>query len=328
VAGRGEEAGALMRRRTSTIVARARKYLAHRRALGFELESTGNILLDFARFADSIGQEAPLTTELMLRWATSSKDHSIRYRAARLSAVRGFARHLAAEDGRGEVPDMRLLTSGFRREQPHIYTDRQLHQLLAAAAHLSPAYPLRPHTYATFFGLLASTGVRVSEAIALQRDDVDLRTGVLVIKETKFRKSRLVPMHATVVHALHQYAARCDRDPDARSSRSFFVGARGKALSYTTVRHTFRGICRRLGWQSNGTRPRPRIHDLRHSFACRRLLRWYREGVDVDGAIASLSTYLGHGKVTDTYWYLSATTELLALVGERFERFASSRSAP
>lgn len=312
----------------TTMVARAEKYLAHRRALGFELESTGTVLLDFARFVDSIGHDGPLTTELMLRWATRSMDHSIRYRAARLSIVRGFAQHLATEDERGEVPDMRLLASGFRRKQPHIYTDRQLSQLVAAAAHLSPTYPLRPHTYAAFFGLLASTGLRVSEAIGLQSDDVDLRAGVLIIKETKFRKSRLVPMHASVVQALVRYAARRNRDPDARSARSFFVGAHGKALPYSTVRCTFRRICRRLGWRSNGMLPRPRIHDLRHSFACRRLLRWYRRGVDVDGAIASLSTYLGHGKVTDTYWYLSGTAELLSLVGRRFERFASARTAP
>ena len=314
-----------MSRRTQTIVARAEKYLAHRRALGFELESSGFVLLDFARFTDRIGHEAPLTTELMLRWATSSKDHSIRYRAARLSIVRGFAKHLAAEDGRGEVPDMRLLAGGFRREQPHIYTDEQLRQLVTAAARLSPAYPLRPLTYMTFFGLLASTGLRVSEAIALRRDDVDLRTGILVIKETKFRKSRLVPMHATVTQALRRYAAHLDRDPDARLARSFFIGALGKPLPYTTVRGTFRSICDRLSWRSNGTLPRPRIHDLRHTFACRRLLQWYRDGVDVDGAIASLSTYLGHGKVTDTYWYLSGIAELLSLVGKRFERFAGSR---
>lgn len=307
------------------MVVRARKYLTHRRGLGFELESTGVVLLDFARFADGIGHNGPLTTELMLRWATRSEDHSTRYRASRLSIVRGFARHLAAHDGLSQVPDMRLLASGFRREQPHIYTDGQLSELIAAASQLSPAYQLRPHTYAALFGLLASTGLRVSEALALRQDDVDLGAGLLVIRETKFRKSRLVPMHTTVGQAMRRFAARRDRDPDTRTAESFFVGAHGKSLPYSTVRSTFRHICRLLGWRSNGTLPRPRIHDLRHSFACRRLVGWYRDGVDVNQAIAALSTYLGHAKVTDTYWYLSGTGELLSLVCERFERFASTK---
>ena len=306
------------------MVVRARKYLIYRRSLGFELETSGIVLLEFARFADGIGHEGPLTTELMLRWVTQSEEHSTRYRAARLSIVRGFARHLAVQDGRGDVPDMRLLASGFRRQQPHIYTERQLGELIAAAARLSPVYPLRPHTYAALFGLLASTGLRVSEAITLRRRDVDLGTGLLIVRETKFRKSRLVPMHTTVGQAMRCFATRRDRDPDTRLAESFFVGAHGKPLPYSTVRCTFRRICARLGWRSNGTLPRPRIHDLRHSFACRRLLRWYRDGVDVNQAIAALSTYLGHAKVTDTYWYLSGTGELLSFVCERFERFVST----
>lgn len=310
--------------RRFTMVARARSYLSHRRALGFKLEATGTVLLDFARFADHIGHAGPLTTELMLRWATQSAYHTTRYRAARLSIVRGFARHLAAHDGRSDVPDMRLLASGLRRQQPHIYTDGQIRELLAAAARLSPAYPLRPHSYVALFGLLASTGLRVSEAIALRRCDIDLAAALIIVRDTKFRKSRVVPVHATVCHALRRFATRRDRDPDSRSSDCFFVGAKGNPLPYSTVRSTFRGICRRLTWRSNGTLPRPRIHDLRHTFACRCLLRWYREGVDVNVAIAALSTYLGHAKVTDTYWYLSGTGELLSLVCERFEQFAST----
>ncbi len=307
----------------AAMVARAKKYLAYRRALGFSLDATGGVLLDFARFADEIGHDGPLTTGLILGWATGSERHSVRYRAARLSIARGFARYLAMQDGQSEVPDMRLLASCFRREQPHIYTDVQLRQLLTAAAALDPVYVLRPHTYAALFGLLASTGLRVSEALALQREDVDLEAGLLLVRETKFRKSRLVPMHATVVQALRRFSARRDRETSSRAAPSFFVGAQGRPLPYSTVRCTFRRICRELGWRSNGTLPRPRIHDLRHTFACRRLLRWYRERVDVDRAIAALSTYLGHAKVTDTFWYLSGTGELLSVVGERFERFAS-----
>jgi integrase len=301
----------------------ARQYLAYRRRLGFELRSAGLVLLDFARFADGIGHDGPLTTELMLRWATQSKHHSTRYRAARLSIVRGLARYLAALDGQSEVPDKRLLATGSRRQQPHIYTQRQLRALVAEAARLSPAYALRPHTYAALFGLLASTGLRVSEAIALQRQDVDFEACLLLIRKTKFRKSRWVPMHRTVVQALSRFAARRDRDPDSQSSPWFFVGRYGKRLPYSTVRCTFRRISQRLGWRGSGSLPRPRIHDLRHSFACRRLLQWYRDGVDIDRAIGSLSTYMGHAKVTDTYWYLSGTAGLLSFAAHRFERFVS-----
>jgi integrase len=260
----------------------------------------------------------------MLRWATQSAQHSPRYRAERLSIVRGFARYVAARDGQSEVPDTRLLGSGHRRQQPHIYTDKQLRELIGATAQLTPFHPLRPHTHTTLFGLLASTGLRISEALGLQQADVYLEAGILHIRQTKFHKSRLVPMHPTVTRVMRHYAACRDRDSANRSGLFFFVSRQGRPRPYSTVRQVFRRLCNRLRWHSNGVLPRPRIHDLRHGFACRRLLRWYRDGVDVDHAIASLSTYLGHGKVTDTYWYFSGTGGLLAMVGDRFERFARS----
>jgi integrase len=306
-----------------TMTTLVRHYLRQRRSLGFELETNGLVLMDFARFADRSKHRGPLTNELLLRWATERDDHSARYRAERLSIIRGFARYLAARDGRSEVPESRLLSSGYRRHQPHIYTDRQLRQLLRATAQLSPVYRLRPKTYTTLFGLLASTGLRISEALELQIGDVDLEAGILHIRQTKFQKSRLVPMHPTVSRVVKRYAALRDRDPTCRSSSTFFVGRDGRSLPYNTVRCTFRRLCRKLRWQSNGALPLPRIHDLRHSFACRRLLRWYQAGVNVDHAIAALSTYLGHGKVTDTYWYLSGTGELLSVAGRKFERFAT-----
>jgi integrase len=306
-----------------TMVGKAREYLRHRRSLGFALEASEYVLLDFARFADQLRHRGPLTTSLMLRWATGVKSHSDRYRAERLSIVRGFARHLASMDGRSQVPDTRLLANPHRRVQPHIFTEKQLADLVAAAAKLKADYALRPHTYASLFGLLASTGLRVSEALELRRADVDLRSGILLVWQTKFRKSRWVPMHPTVTRAMRQFAARRDSDADLRSSVWFF-GHRGRPLPYTTVLGTFRRLCSQLGWRSNGALPRPRIHDMRHSFACRRLLQWYRDGVDIDQAIASLSTYLGHAKVTDTYWYMSGTGELLSIAGERFEKFAAT----
>lgn len=312
-----------------TTVARAKEYLAHRRGLGFEFDASSYVLLDFARFADRAGSRGPLTTELILRWATQSDQHSRKTQVERLSIARGFARFLAAHDGESQVPDMRLLGIRCPRQQPHLYTVEQLCQLLAAAADLRPIYPLRPYVYETLFGLLASTGLRISEALALRRSDVDLESGVLLVRLTKFRKSRLVPVHETVTDALRRFAARRDRDRGIRATEWFFVGRNGNPLPYRTVCSTFGAIRRRLGWRSNGTLPLPRIHDMRHSFACRRLAEWYRTGVDVDHAIASLSTYLGHRKVTDTYWYLSASGELLGLASDRFERFVSpGRSGP
>jgi integrase len=310
-------------RRKITMVRRVKAYLAHRRSLGYALESSSYVLLDFARFADHEGHQGPLTAELILQWASICDAHSRRYQAGRLSIVRSFARYLAIRDGRSQVPDRHLLGSGYRRQQPHIYTDSQLRKLLGAAGRLAPAYPLRPRTYATLFGLLASTGLRVSEGLALQRADVDLQEGILHIRQTKFRKSRLVPMHPTVTQALRRYAACRDRDPANGWSQAFFVGRQGRPLPYSTVSGTFRYLRTKLRWRSNGVLPHPRIHDLRHGFACRRLLRWYREGVPIDQAIAALSTYLGHGKVSDTYWYLSGTAELLSIAGQRFERFVA-----
>jgi integrase len=208
------------------------------------------------------------------------------------------------------------------RHQPHLFSERHLEELLAATERLRRSYELRPLTYRTLFGLLASTGLRVSEALKLTGEQADLERGILQVEQTKFKKSRLVPLHSTVTQALRRYAAVRDRQWGSRGEKAFFVGRRGLALPYRTVGGTFRWLCNSLGWyRGNGEWPRPRIHDLRHSFACRRLLQWYRDGENVHHRIAALSTYLGHSRVTDTYWYLTGTPELLALAGSRFEQF-------
>lgn len=313
----------MTKKRPATMVSSAREYLAHRRRLGFELETSGLILLQFAKFADREGHRGSLTTDLVLRWATSDGDHSLRYQSARLSIARGFARYLAAKDAKTEVPAQRLLPGRFERYQPHIYTDDQLRRLVTSAAKSRAIDSLRPHTYAAVFGLLASTGLRVSEALELELGDVDLERGILHIRRTKFRKSRLVPMHRTVTEAMRRYRAR--RDQTNRSTEWFFPGRYGKRLPYSSLRSAFGRLRTKFRWRSNGALPSPRIHDLRHAFACRRLLAWYRAGVDVNQVITSLSTYLGHGKVTDTYWYLTGTVELLSIAGNRFERFALVR---
>lgn len=309
-------------RKRLTMVSRAKDYLEHRRALGFALDEGGKLLMKFARFADRSGHRGPLTTDLALRWASLPKTASPRYRATRLSIIRSFARYLAAQDGQSDIPDHRLLSKNYYRMQPHIYSESQIRELILAAAKLKPTYRLRPLTYSTLFGLLASTGLRISEALKLKKKHIDLEQRVMRIERTKFRKSRLVPFHPTTGQAMRRYASERDRDWPGRDSDAFFVSGRGRALPYPTVQYTFRRLRAQLGWCGNGTLPRPRIQDLRHTFACTRLLRWYQQGIDVDHAIAALSTYLGHGKVTDTYWYLTGTPQLLSIAGERFERFA------
>ncbi len=310
-----------MKRRT--MVRHVKDYLRLRRALGFQMRPQGETLLRLAKSLDGAGHRGPLTTELALRWA--NRPHLSRSsRAKRLSAVRCFARYLAARDGQTEVPGRHLATRLFFRQRPHLFSPHEVGQLLAMTEQLRPSYPLKRLVYRTLFGLLACTGLRVSEALKLNADHVDLQRGILRIEQTKFKKSRLVPLHPTAKRALRCYAQARYGRWDMRDSSPFFVGKRGNRLTYCAVRWHFEKLRELLGWtQGNGEWPRPRIHDLRHTFACRRLLSWYRRRQDVHHLIAALSTYLGHGKVSDTYWYLTSTPELLAIAGVRFEQFAT-----
>jgi integrase len=304
------------------LLRRVHAYLNYRRALGYDLRFADQILLGLAKFVAQSGWRGPLTTDLILRWVNLPKAISASTKARRLSVARGFARYLATRDCRTEVPDQRLIPRAFR-SRPHIFREGHLAQLLEAASRLKPTYQLRPLTYLTLFGLLASTGLRISEALRLTLSHVDLERGILRIEQTKFKKSRLVPLHRTAARALRRYAAARSRLWGQDESKPFFVGARGSVLSEWCVREAFRKLCENRGWrQGNGDWPRPRIHDLRHSFACQCLLRWYRDGENVHHRIAALSTYLGHACVTHTYWYLTATPELLAIAASRFERFA------
>lgn len=311
-------------RRPTPMVHSVKEYLQLRRSLGFQMRSQGEMLLQFAKSLDRSGHRGPLTTEMALRWSNRPQ-LSRSTRAKRLSAVRCFARYLAVRDGRTEVPDRSLVPKVCFRQRPHLYSPRELEQLLEATNRLRPSYPLKRLVYRTLFGLLACTGLRISEALKLDAAHVDLKHRVLRIEETKFKKSRLVPLHPTATRALRRYAeARFGRQ-DAGDNSPFFVNRRGNRLKYAAVRWAFEHLRDLLGWkQGNGEWPRARIHDLRHTFACRRLLTWYRQGKNVQNLIVALSTYLGHGKVTDTYWYLTGTPELLAMAGSRFEQFAGT----
>jgi len=303
---------------------RVNDYLKLRRALGFQMRSQEEMLLQFARHMDASEPYGPLTIEATLNWANAS--HLSRStRAKRLSAVRCFARYLAARDDRTEIPGRALVPKVCFRQRPHLYSPQELEQLLVATERLEPQYPLKRQLYRTLFGLLACTGLRVSEALKLNADHVDLQQGTLRVEKTKFKKSRLVPLHPTATQALCDYAETRYGRLDVRDDSPFFINKRGIRLTYCAVRWNFDWLRDLLGWtQGNGDWPRPRIHDLRHTFACQRLLDWYRQGEDVHHLIAALSTYLGHGKVTDTYWYLTSMPELLAIAGSRFEQFADA----
>jgi integrase len=297
------------------------EYLALRRGLGFALETPAWALRDFGRYADQVEHRGPLTLDLAVQWALASRSDDPAQAARRLATVRQFARHRAVVDPATEIPPPGLLGRPGRRKQPHIYSEEEVAALLRQAGLLSPRGGLRPRTYVTFFSLLLSTGLRLSEACHLVPGDVDLAKGVLTVRESKFRKSRLVPLHASATDALARYAAHRATCCKASRTGGFFRTERSPALTRAAVEKTFSRIRQRLGWTAEGRARRPRIHDMRHTFAVRRLLRWYEDGADIDRKILALATYLGHAKVTDTYWYLSGVPELMAMAARRFERF-------
>jgi integrase len=310
-----------------TMAELVQEYLAHRRRLGFALEVDGRQLASFARFADESGHTGPLTVDLAVRWATQPTVHPRRFTARRLDILRPFARYRAAFDPQTEVPPGGLLGPSRRRPVHHIYTADEITALVTAAARMPPASGIRAATHSTLLGLLAACGLRVSEALHLASADADLEAGVLTIRATKFRKTRMVPMHSTTIRALRAYADQRDRALPRRKATTFFVSPKGTKLPYSTVRTAFRRLLVGLGW--DGLVPRPRIHDLRHAFACRRLEQWCAAGVELGPRIAALATYLGHAKVSDTYWYLTSTPELLALAAKRFEAYGGcSGGAP
>lgn len=308
------------------MISRAKTYLAQRRSLGFDLKISGPILMDFARFADAMSQPGPITEELALAWAHSTKSERAITWARRIEVIRPFAKYLKQFSPESIVPQRDLCGQAHRRLAPHIYTERELNELLAASAALLPAGSIRPLTYEALFGLIAATGLRISEAINLSSSDVNLDDGTLIVRETKFHKSRLIPLHPTVTRVLERYADRRFRVIAAVPCNSFFVGINGKKLPIRTVEGMFDRIRRQLAWTARGDHPLPRIHDLRHTFVCRRILTWYQEGANIDNRMIALSTYLGHVKPSDTYWYLTAVPELMEVVNQKFARFAEGAS--
>lgn len=285
-------------------------YLRLRRRLGNDLEETGRLLHRFAADLDAAALEH-VTTQAAVQWALAPKvTPPSSVPATRYRAVRGFARYMTGIDPRTEVPPAGLIRRPRTRRPPFIYTDEDVLALLEQARRSIPQ-PLRAATMQTLIGLLASTGLRVGEALRLDRGDLDWERGVLHIRRSKFRKSRLVPLSPSTVDALERYADRRDRLHPDPVSESFFISLRGTRVIHACVWKTFRSLCDNAGVGAN-TSVRPTIHDLRHRFAVHVLLGWYRDGIDVRPRLSWLSTYLGHRDPVSSYWYLSAAPELLA----------------
>lgn len=291
-----------------------RDYLSIRRSLGFKLERYDARLRGFLAFLEQEGSSV-ITSTLALAWATKPANATPKWWATRLDMVRGFARYVQTLDPRTEIPPYDLLPRSRHRPPPYVYADEDVVALMAAADQIQ--HPFRAQTYCTLIGLLASTGMRVGEALALDRTDLDPEEGILKVHKGKFGKSREVPLHPTTCQALENYARR--RNTHGSTSPAFFLSLAGTRLIYQNVHFTFFRMVDYAGLAERKPR-RPRIHDLRHSLAVRTLIDWYRDGLDVEARLPFLSTYLGHVSPSTTYRYLSAVPELAGVAAERLEQ--------
>jgi integrase/recombinase XerD len=291
-------------------------YLSLRRALGFRLASAGRLLGQFVGYLEARGIDT-VTTEHALAWATQPSGVSVHWRAIRLSVVRGFAAYLHSLDPAAEVIPAGQFRAGPCRATPYLYSPAEIGSLITAAADLRPG--LRAATYQTLISLLAVTGIRIGEAIGLDDGDFDAGGELLVVRNAKYGKHRLVPLHPSAVQALARYAGLRRRACPFPASPAFFVSTAGTRLLHSNISLIFAGLAGRAGLTRRSASCRPRVHDLRHSFAVATVLDWYRDGADIAALMPRLSTYLGHIDPQHTFWYLSAAPELMALAGQRLE---------
>lgn len=290
-------------------------YIEVRRALGSTLVEPASTLAQFVALLEREGA-THITTALALRWAILPQGVQRATWARRLSMVRRFATWLQAHDPRTEVPPYGALSGHRRRRRAHIFTDEEIRRLMAEAGRVRTRTGVRPLTYATLIGLLAATGLRPGEALALDTADVDLDVGLLQIRQSKFGKSRVVPVDDSTQEALRQYLGRRTALCPRPVSPAFFLSEHGHRLKGHATRHMFAVISCRIGLRPPRQGKRwgrgPRLQDLRHTFATRRLVEWYQDGVDVARVLPTLATYLGHVGIGLSYWYIEAVPELLA----------------
>jgi integrase/recombinase XerD len=293
-------------------------YLELRRGLGFKLREYGVCLRELVSFLEN-KRSFRITTKLALEFATQRENEKPVSWARRLMIVRGFASYRTGADPTTEVPPLSLLPFRSQRTQPYLYTEEEIRRLLKAAMGLVTPHKLQPWTYHCLFGLLAVSGMRLGEALNLQPHDANWSESLLTIRGAKFGKSRLVPLHPSTREVLLAYAKRRDQIYAPRRVSYFFVSSRGTRLNASNVSKIFRDLSRRIGIRDPGLGHGPRLHDFRHRFAVETLLDWYRNGEQVVRRMPVLSTYLGHGNVTSTYWYLTNTPELMTAASERLE---------
>jgi integrase/recombinase XerD len=305
----------------SDLCGHAEHYLRLRRALGYKLERESQLLAQLVAYLEAAGA-ATVTADLAIAWARLPATAQPNHWAKRLSVVRKFAAYLQTIDSATEVPPSGVFPARRHRRTPYSWSDTDIARLLEAARALRPA--LRAATHETLFGLLAVSGMRIGEAVAIGRDDVDLDAGLITIRHAKLDRCRLVPLHPSTTVALGRYRAERDRLCPRPAAKTFFISSVGTALSRSGVDKTFRDVTTAIGVRTATVHPR--VHDLRHGFAVACLIRWQRSGASIDEHIATLSTYLGHVRPADTYWYLSASPELMGLAAQRLdERFGAAR---
>jgi integrase/recombinase XerD len=309
----------------STLAQELDRYLTIRRSLGYDLSTAARVLRRFVTFAH--GRKARhITTDLFLAWQAEFGEANQQTWSARLGMVRQFALWLSGINPRNEVPPKALIPGRYRRTRPYIYSEQEIVRIVKEAARLPSPNGIRALTFATLFGLIAVTGLRVSEAIALDYSDVDLENGVLTVRCGKSGKARIVPISETTAERLIAYAAERDRLL-GRTPKPFFVSDTGNRPDDCSARYNFATVCQRIGLRApqkfNKHGRGPRIHDLRHTFAARTMVSWYRSGKDPEREMIKLSTYLGHTEPAHTYWYIEDVPELLAFASERVARAIS-----
>lgn len=301
---------------------RIEDYIAYRRSHGYELAMEAGRLRQFAQFAEQTWHQDRLTIELASAWARTSKRQTPITWARRIEVLRGFAKYWIRFDATTEIPPRNLFGPAHRRLIPHIYTKEEIFSLMDATDLLSPVDGLRPATCRTVFGLLAASGLRISEAVNLTRTDVNLDTGILSIRQAKFHKSRLVPLHPSVTAALQGYAKRRDQCVPSPENDCFFLSDLGKPINRRMMLYALHDLCNRLGWQPRGDYKHHRLHDLRHTFIVHSTLQFYQQKIELDRAVLALSNYVGHSEIAHTYWYFTGIPELMAIAAERFNHYA------
>jgi integrase/recombinase XerD len=294
------------------------EYLALRCGLGFKLERDKILLGKFVSYLKQ-KRASHITIKDALNFAKQC-DARPSHWGTRLGVIRRFALYWRATDPRTEIPPLGLFPTKYDRAKPYIYSKEEIIHLAQEALKLSSNLGLRPKTYSTLFALLAVTGMRISEVIALDDEDVDLNEEILKVRLTKFGKSRLVPIHSTTADALKAYTQHRNKIFPHRKTTAFFVSEKDTRVTQWSIRYNFVLVSERIGLRKITDSYGPRIHDMRHAFAVSTLIRWYRRGLNVDEQIPLLSTFLGHAHPTDTYWYLSAAPELLGLAASRLEK--------